>query len=153
MDVEQFKTLIEPVAAACAGKAVDESLADQLNRLFPAGGEAYKAIEAACQAAIEAGWMCSQGSEGRRFGRVIEAGPESHGLSVDVVDLVDVVGPHHRHPTGEICLTMPVTPSARFDGHGAGWCVFEPGTAHHPTVTDGEALVLYMLPEGKIEFT
>lgn len=153
MDVEQFKSLIQPVAAAVSGKPVDGALADELNRQFPAGGEVFKAIEAACHGAIEAGWMCALGGKGRRFGRVIEAGPETHGLSVDVVDLDNVVGPHHRHPTGEICLTMPVTPSARFDGHGAGWCVFEPGTAHHPTVTDGEALVLYMLPGGKIEFT
>jgi hypothetical protein len=48
---------------------------------------------------------------------------------------------------------MPVTPGAEFDGHGAGRCVNEPGSAHHPTVSDGEALVLYLLPEGKIEFT
>ncbi len=34
----------------------------------------------------------------RRFGRVIEPGPKSGGLSVDVVDLEDVAGPHHRHP-------------------------------------------------------
>ena len=35
---------------------------------------------------------------------------------------------------------------------GRGWCVFEPQTSHHPTVSNGRALVLYMLPEGKIEF-
>ena len=48
---------------------------------------------------------------------------------------------------------MPVTPEARFDGRGAGWCVCEPGSAHHPTVTGGAALVLYLLPDGAIEFT
>jgi hypothetical protein len=42
---------------------------------------------------------------------------------------------------------------ARFDGHAAGWCVYGPGTAHRPTVTEGRALVLYLLPEGAIEFT
>ncbi len=48
---------------------------------------------------------------------------------------------------------MPVTPEAKFDGRGAGWCVNEPGSAHHPTVTGGEALVLYLLPDGEIDFT
>ncbi len=48
---------------------------------------------------------------------------------------------------------MPVTPEARFDGGAAGWCVYGPGSAHHPTVTGGEALVLYLLPDGEIEFT
>ncbi|MCP5001116.1 MAG: DUF4863 family protein, partial [Hyphomicrobiales bacterium] len=89
----------------------------------------------------------------RRFGRVIEASAETAMLSVDVVDLKDIVGPHHRHPTGEICMVMPVTAEALFDGKGRGWCIYEPGSDHRPTVTQGEALVLYMLPEGRIEFT
>ncbi len=153
MDKQQFRSLMEPVMDAIAGRAVDQALAGDLNRRFPPDGETFQAIEAACHEAIEAGWMCSQGGEGRRFGRVIEPGPETHDLSVDVVQLRDIVGPHHSHPTGEICMTMPVTPTAKFDGQGAGWCVNEPGSAHHPTVTDGEALVLYLLPEGKIDFT
>jgi hypothetical protein len=74
-------------------------------------------------------------------------------LSVDVVQLENIVGPHHSHPKGEICLTMPVTPAAKFDGGGAGWCVNEPGSAHRPTVTGGQALVLYLLPDGEIVFT
>ena len=83
----------------------------------------------------------------------IEAGPLTSGLSVDVVDLDDTAGPHHRHPLGEICLIMPQDAATRFDGHGAGWCIYEPGSAHTPAVTEGRALVLYMLPEGRIEFT
>jgi hypothetical protein len=153
MDEKQFAALMKPVIDAIAGKPVDQDLAAELNRRFPAEGGAFKAIEAACLAAIEAGWMCSQGAPGRRFGRVIEPGPESRSLSVDVVQLEDIVGPHHSHPKGEICLTMPVTPAAKFDGEGAGWCVNEPGSAHHPTVTGGEALVLYLLPDGEIVFT
>jgi hypothetical protein len=39
------------------------------------------------------------------------------------------------------------------DGHGGGWCIYPPGSAHSPTVSGGAALVLYLLPEGKIEFT
>jgi hypothetical protein len=50
-------------------------------------------------------------------------------------------------------MIMPITGSARFDDMPRGWCVFEPGSDHRPTVTDGQALVLYMLPDGKIEFT
>ena len=97
--------------------------------------------------------MCAQGGKGRRFGRVSEASEETGSLSVDVVDLENILGPHHRHPTGEICMIMPLTSGARFDGMARGWCVFEPGSDHRPTVTGGEALVLYMLPDGRIEFT
>ena len=153
MNQQQFTALMKPVMQAIAGQRVDQALADDLNRRYPAGGEVVTAIEAACHNAIAAGWMCSQGAEGRRFGRIVEPSPATHDLSVDVVQLKNVVGPHHSHPNGEICLTMPVTPTAKFDGKGAGWCVYEPGSAHHPTVTDGEALVLYLLPRGQIHFT
>ena len=153
MDEQQFAALMKPVIDAIAGRPLDQNLAAELDRRFPAGGETFTAIEAACHSAIAAGWMCRQGAPGRRFGRVIEPGPESRSLSVDVVQLENIVGPHHSHPKGEICLTMPVTPEARFDGGGAGWCVNEPGSAHRPTVTGGEALVLYLLPDGEIVFT
>jgi hypothetical protein len=48
---------------------------------------------------------------------------------------------------------MPLTPGAKFDGHGAGWVGYPPGSEHPPTVSDGAALVLYLLPEGAIEFS
>jgi len=153
MNQEKFHELMMPVMEAISGRAVDQKLSADLNRLFPADGEAFKGIEDACHGAIDAGWMCAHGDAGRRFGRVIKPSAVTHDLSVDVVQLCDVVGPHHSHPTGEICMTMPVNETARFDGQGAGWCVNEPGSAHSPTVTDGEALVLYLLPGGQIEFT
>ncbi len=34
----------------------------------------------------------------------------------------------------------------------AGWLVYSPDTAHSPTVSEGRALVLYLLPQGAIEF-
>jgi len=153
MNKEQFHEVMQPVMNAISGRAIDQTLAVDLNRDFPAEGNTFKAIDAACHVAIKAGWMCAHGEEGRRFGRVIKPTPQSHDLSVDVVQLTDVVGPHHSHPTGEVCLTMPVTAGAKFDGQGAGWCVNEPGSAHSPTVMGGEALVLYLLPDGEINFT
>lgn len=153
MQPRQFQTLITPVIETIAGKAVDAQLEAELNRRFPANEEAFQVIREACHEAIAAGWMCSQGDDKRRFGRVIEAAPATRNLSVDVVDLTDIVGPHHRHPNGEICMVMPVDEAAKFDGEGAGWKVYEPDSAHRPTVTAGRALVLYLLPEGAIEFT
>jgi hypothetical protein len=153
MNVAEFKALLRPVTDLVSSGPVGTALADELNRRFPPGGDTFDAIEKACHEAIEAGWMCAGGEPGGpRWGRVIEAGPETGGLSVDVVDLTDLVGGLHSHPTGEVCMVMPITPGAQFDGTDRGWCVFEPETAHHPTVTNGRALVLYMLPDGKIEF-
>lgn len=153
MNVDNFQKLLKPVTDLISNQAVVPALAEELNCQFPQNGKTFNAIEAACHQAISDGWMCAQGSAGRRFGRVIESSEETGRLSVDVVDLENIVGPHHRHPTGEICMIMPITKGARFDGMARGWCVFEPGSDHRPTVTDGEALVLYMLPDGKIEFT
>jgi hypothetical protein len=151
--IETFKSLMKPIMNTISKAGVTEGLEGELNSAYPSSSETFKNIERTCHGAIEAGWMCTQGGEGRRFGRVVEPSSDTHDLSIDVVDLTDIVGPHHRHPTGEVCMIMPVTKDAKFDGHGAGWCVNLPDTAHHPTVTDGRALVLYLLPEGKIEFT
>jgi hypothetical protein len=153
MNVTEFQSLLRPVANHIADRRIDEHLEDALNQQFPPGSDVFEAIENACHQAISEGWMCSQGTKGRRFGRIIEPSIETHMLSVDVVDLTDIIGPHHRHPDGEICMIMPVTTGALFDEKGRGWCVYEPESGHHPTVTNGEALVLYMLPGGHIEFT
>ncbi|VAV89899.1 hypothetical protein MNBD_ALPHA08-1700 [hydrothermal vent metagenome] len=151
--MEDFQHLLHPVTKVIAGSTFGKALEARLNDNFPAGGALFKQIEQACHTAISAGWMCTQGDEGRRFGRIIEPSPKTGGLSVDVVQLNNVTGPHHRHPSGEVCMIMPQDKLATFDGHGAGWCVYSPGTAHFPTVRNGNALILYLLPDGKIEFT
>jgi hypothetical protein len=153
MEINEFKALIKPVVDLVSSTPIDAGLREELNRRFPPGGEVFDAIEKACHAAIDAGWMCANGDDKARWGRVIEPGAETSGLSVDVVQLTDLVGRHHSHPTGEVCMIMPMTPGAKFDGLSRGWCVFEPGSGHHPTVSDGQALILYMLPDGKIDFS
>ena len=150
---DTFTSLLGQVTARLAGRPLDASLERELNRWFPAGGAEFRALFDACQSGIAAGWMCAREAAGIRYGRVIKPGPSTHGFSVDVVDMHPVVGPHHRHPNGEIDLVMPLVDGAQFDGRGPGWLVYGPGSAHHPTVTRGRALVLYLLPAGAIEFT
>lgn len=152
-NLAQFCALMKPVVAIISRANLDADLEAKLNATIPPSSDTFRKIEHVCHEAIGAGWMCNQGGEGRRFGRVLEPSVETANLSIDVVDLTDVVGPCHRHPTGEVCMIMPVTEGAQFDGRDAGWCVNPPGSAHQPTVTDGRALVLYLLPQGKIEFT
>lgn len=153
MKQAEFESLIVEVTTKIAGRPLNADLAEYLNATFPAQGETFRAIEQGCHAAIAAGWMCGQEAGGIRYGRVIKPSERTHGFSVDVVQMKDIKGPHHRHPTGEIDMIMPVTPDAKFDGHPRGWHVYGPDSAHYPTVSEGEALVLYLLPEGKIEFT
>lgn len=153
MTPEQFSTLITPITAYIGSRALDTALIADLNSTYPAGGPTFAAVFDACRKAIEAGWMCNREAGGIKYGRVMKPAPETQGFSVDVVDMQDLKGPHHRHPKGEIDMIMPLTEGAMFDGHAAGWFVYGPDTAHHPTVSDGRALVLYLLPEGAIEFT
>jgi len=150
---ERFGELIAPVTNFVQDKPLDSKLEAELNKAYPAGGAAFRAIFDACKAATAAGWMCSREAGGIKFGRVIKPGAGTHAFSVDVVEMEDVKGPHHRHPNGEIDMIMPLDASAKFDGRGAGWVVYDPGSAHSPTVTEGRALVLYLLPQGAIEFT
>jgi len=151
--LESLKSLLLPVVLRIQGRPLDKTLEAELNEAFPAADEWFKETTRFCNDAIEAGWMCKYEAGGIRYGRVIKPDLSLHDLSVDVVDMNDVKGPHHRHPNGEIDLIMPLTSGALFDGHGAGWLVYEAGSAHHPTVTSGRALVLYLLPRGAIEFS
>ncbi len=153
MNNAEFQDLLKPVTDLIAQSTIDAALADELNRLFPSQGELFNAIEQACHAAIKAGWMCAQGSAGRRFGRVIDPCEQTGKLSIDVVELDNLAGPHHSHPAGEVCMIMPLTPAAVFDHQPRGWCTYAPGSSHYPTVSGGRALILYLLPEGKIKFT
>lgn len=153
MNVEQFQQVVRPVIDLVAGQPIDKQLERLLEERFPPGSEVFESIDRACHEAIAAGWMCAQGGEGRRFGRVIEPSDATHRLSVDVVDLIDVAGPHHRHPKGEVCMVLPITEGALFDGRPRGWCVYAPESQHRPTVSNGQALVLYLLPDGEIDFT
>jgi hypothetical protein len=144
---------VEPVLRHIAGRPLDATLEAELNRAFPAASDVFRAIEGACHAGIAGGVLCTQGEGPRRFGRVFEPDDGLARFSIDVVDITDLVGNHHNHPTGEIDLIMPVDRDAKFDGRSAGWLVYPPASGHRPTVTGGRALILYLLPEGKIEWT
>jgi hypothetical protein len=150
---DEFRSLISELTAGIAHQPLDATLEERLNREHGAGRPMYERIRAACRDAIAAGWMCDREAGGIRYGRVLRPTPETHGFSVDVVDMDDCAGPHHVHPNGEIDLVMPVDGAAAFDGQGAGWKVYGPASAHLPTVRGGRALVLYLLPQGAIQFT
>lgn len=152
MRQDQFRQLVRQVTDAIGGATLDGVLEKRLNREFPPGGETYRSLEAACRDGIAEGWMCTQGGGRRKFGRIFEPAADLSGFSVDVVDIDDLVGNYHRHPNGEIDLILPVTPEATFDARGAGWLVYAPGSGHRPTVKRGRVVILYLLPQGRIEW-
>ena len=153
MDAAEFQALIGNVTGKIAGKPLGTTLEAYLNKEHGPGSSTYDEIFNACKEGVRAGWMCNREADGIRYGRVVKPSDATHGFSVDVVEMENIAGPHHAHPNGEIDLVMPLTPDARFDARPAGWCVYEAGSSHSPTVTQGRALVLYLLPQGAINFT
>lgn len=141
------------LTAHIAGQPLGDRLRQRLNTEFGPSSDLYARLRGACEQGVADGELCRREAGGIRYGRVFKPEEALQDFSVDVVDMQDIAGPHHVHPEGEIDLVMPIDPSARFDGHGAGWVVYGAGSAHRPTVSHGRALVLYLLPQGRIEFT
>jgi hypothetical protein len=153
MTPSDFRQQVAALTAEIAGRPVDSALDVWLNTHHGAGSATYAALKAACEAGVAEGWLCDREGGGIRYGRIFKPADDLHGHSVDVVDMSDIAGPHHTHPLGEIDLVMPQQDGATFDGRPAGWVVYPPGSAHRPTVRQGRALVLYLLPQGQIQFT
>ncbi len=144
---------VAELTAAISGQPLDEALQHRLNSEFGVDTPLVQRIRDACDQGVAEGLLCQREAGGIRYGRVFKPELALQGFSVDVVDMQEIAGPHHVHPSGEIDLVMPLDPQARFDGQGAGWVVYGPGSAHRPTVRGGRARVLYLLPQGLIEFS
>ncbi len=153
MSVNQFREQIASLTAQLSGRPLDAKLDAWLNTTHGVGTFTYEALKKSCQLGAAEGWLCEREGGGIRYGRIFKPTEDINNFSVDVVDMQNIAGPHHAHPNGEIDLIMPISGEAEFDGRPAGWLVCEPGSAHKPTVSKGRALVLYLLPEGRIDFT
>jgi hypothetical protein len=153
MSQEQFTHLIKTITADISGKDINEGLMAYMNSRFSTGSDEFKQLAEACRVGIKEGWLCDREAGGIKFGRIIKQSDDTHGFSVDVVEMDEIAGPHHRHPNGEIDMVIPEDAGAEFDHNGEGWVVYGPDSAHKPTVTGGKAIVLYLLPDGAIDFS
>lgn len=153
MTPSDFRRQIAELTAEIGRRPLDGALDTWLNTHHGVGSATYSALKASCETGVAEGWLCDREGGGIRYGRIFKPADDLHGYSVDVVDMTDIAGPHHTHPLGEIDLVMPQDGDATFDGRPAGWVVCPPGSAHRPTVRQGRALVLYLLPQGQIQFT
>ena len=153
MSAQTLQQELASLTAELAGRPLDAELERWLNARHGAGSASYARLRALCELGVAQGWLAQREGGGLRYGRIFKPSEALHDFSVDVVDMKDIAGPHHVHPLGEIDLIMPIDPQATFDGRPAGWLVCPPGSAHRPTVAQGRCLVLYLLPQGRIEFT
>ena len=153
MSREEFNDALSKISKTIGDRPLDFDLQVLLNETYPAHEDFFRGMEALCAAGEKAGWLCAREAGGIRFGRVIKPGETAGRFSVDVVRMENVKGPHHVHPQGEIGMIMPIAGEPKFDDMAHGWYVYEPDSAHWPTVAGGSAYVLYLLPDGAIEFT
>ena len=149
----EFRSQIADLTAQIAGRELNTDLDAWLNATHGAGSATYESLKVACKTGVAEGWLANREWGGIKYGRIFKPADDLNGFSVDVVEMADIAGLHHTHPNGEIDLVMPIDGDAQFDGRPAGWCVYPAGSAHRPTVSQGRALVLYLLPQGSIEFT
>jgi Domain of unknown function (DUF4863) len=123
----------------------------ELERRFDPRGKAAQALNAELKALLEAGKVAERGALPVKYGRVAKAGEPTLGFSIDVVHMTGP-GPLHRHPNGEVNYCVALEGAPTFDGHPPGWVVFPPESRHVPTVAGGAMLIVYLLPQGAIEF-
>jgi hypothetical protein len=141
IDAARGVDLTKPAAARDALRA----------RLDPSSDEA-RALNQKLLALLAEGRIADRGEMPVQFGRVTKATPESDDFSIDVVHM-NGPGPHHVHPGGEVNWCVALEGDPRFDGEPPGWVVMPPGSGHVPTVSGGRMLIVYLLPQGRIEFT
>lgn len=147
--LETFRPLID--AAAGLDLTDPATAVQELSARLDPAGEAAAAVNQALEGLLAEGAIADRGELPVMWSRVAKAGPESGGFSIDVVRMTGP-GPRHRHPRGEVnwCVARDGAPT--FDGEGPGWVVKAPDSTHVPTVAGGEMLIVYLLPEGEIEF-
>ncbi len=153
MSVQAFDALVGRIAATIADLPVDQSMETALNDTFGPTSAEFGELKSLCAEGERDGWLVQREHGGIKFGRPIKPHTKAGKFSVDVVRMKNVAGPHHVHTNGEIGAILGLDGAPKFDGKPEGWYVYPAGSDHHPTVTDGDAYVLYLLPEGAIEFT
>ena len=148
--------LLQAVRRLCddiRDRALDADLEAYLNQAFGPGTDSYAELTRLLKLGVQERWAAYvQIEDGDyRRGRIADPSGETAQMSVESGLLRDVKGQYHCHTNGEINMIVPLEEGAQFCGHGAGWRVFAPRSEHFPTVT-GNALMLYFLPGGEIEY-
>lgn len=144
---------LNPLLQAASGLDLSDPAAARktLEARFDPAGEEGKALASKLEGLLAEGQLCENGELPVRWGRVSKATEESLGFSIDVVHM-NGAGPRHRHPAGEVNFCVPLSGSPSFEKQTAGWVVMAPDSIHVPAVEGGEMLIVYLLPQGEMEF-
>ncbi len=151
-NIDELTALVCEITSVIKDREVNKDLEEFLTITFASGNPIFDDLSQLCRQGMIDGWLGKHDVGGLRYGRVIKPTKVTDGFSVDVVLMKDTNGPYHIHPMGEIDMVIPIDETATFDGQGLGWKVYSSGSGHYPTVKGGEAIILYLLPNGSIEF-
>ena len=147
--LESFRPLFE----AAQGIDLSDPQAAQrtLRERLDPEGRAARDLRQELVKLLESGQIAERGEPPVKWGRAAKPSPLTHGFSIDVVDMTGP-GPRHRHPKGEIDYCIALEGEPTFDGNPPGWVVLPPDSTHVPTVEGGRMLIVYLLPDGEMEF-
>ena len=129
----------------------DEDATSKLNSSLSYESEEGQAFVEGFKALHSKGEVANRGELPVEWGRVSKATEETLGFSLDVVHM-NGAGPLPVHPTGEASFCVPLEGEPEFEGTKQGWHVLAPGSRHIPEVTGGRMLIVYLLPNGEMEF-
>ena len=153
MSAELLREKLESLCGVLAGiDLTADGVLAQVNEKCPVDGSALSEIRDLAVKGFEDGWLTGRTAGDIRFGRVFKPSEASSQFSCDAVYMPSCPGPRHQHPKGELDLCVAMGGAPRFDGQEPGWVFLAPGTTHVPTVTGGNMLILYFLPDGAIEW-
>jgi len=147
--IDTFRPLLE--AAQGLDLADVDAARAELTRRFDPTGPAGEALANALKALLDEGRIADRGTPPVRWSRVAKADDATLDFSIDVVHM-NGPGPRHTHPQGEVNFCIALEGSPTFDDQPPGWVVLPPGSSHVPTVAGGTMLIVYLLPQGAIEF-
>ena len=123
----------------------------ELDQRFDPRSASAAALARELEVLLAQGKIAEKGELPVNWGRVAKASASTLDFSIDVV-VMNGAGPRHRHPAGEANYCIALEGQPRFDGEAPGWVVLPPDSSHVPTVSGGTMLIVYLLPQGQIEF-
>lgn len=147
--LDTFTPLLE--AASGLDLSDPDAARRELETRFDPASDEGRALSKKLEGLLAEGQICENGELPVKWGRVTKATEESLGFSIDVV-YMNGAGPRHRHPKGEVNFCVPLQGTPSFETQTAGWIVMAPDSIHVPRVDGGEMLIVYLLPDGEMEF-